>query len=143
MLIIFVVALSEFDRFGEKETDQTLNEIRRTRLREAFDLFNAVLDYCHLNDANYIILLNKIDVFKEKLASGKKVSEHFPDFSGPDGDYKAATDFFKSKFLSMNETDIHKQLFIHETCLIDDQNFLDVCNLVNSTILEEAMNNMF
>lgn len=115
MLLMFLTAVSEFDQVCEE--DEVTN-----RMRESLLLFETILDYVYFQTTNVILFLNKKDVLKEKLDAGKKISQYFPEYNGPEGNYDAAIDFFKGEFLSKNEDadDSERQLFVHETCATDE-----------------------
>jgi guanine nucleotide-binding protein subunit alpha len=48
-------------------------------------------------DKPLVILLNKVDIFKEKLAVSP-LSEYFPDFEGSNADFSAAAGYFANRF---------------------------------------------
>ena len=135
MLLMFLTAVSEFDQVCEE--DEVTN-----RMRESLLLFETILDYVYFQTTNVILFLNKKDVLKEKLDAGKKISQYFPEFPGPEGDYDAAVAFFKEEFLSKNEADDQdRQVFVHETCATDEQNIRVVDVVVQATILDEILKN--
>jgi len=136
MLLMFLTAVSEFDQVCEE--DEVTN-----RMRESLHLFETVLDYVYFQNTNVILFLNKKDVLEEKLAAGKKISQYFEEFPGPDGDYDAAIEFFKTEFLAKNDDadDGDRQIFVHETCATDEQNIRVVDTVVQATILDEILRN--
>jgi len=136
MLLMFLTAVSEFDQVCEE--DEVTN-----RMRESLHLFETVLDYVYFQNTNVILFLNKKDVLEEKLAAGKKISQYFEEFPGPDGNYDAAIEFFKEQFLAKNEDadDGDRQIFVHETCATDEQNIRVVDTVVQATILDEILKN--
>ena len=136
MLLMFLTAVSEFDQVCEE--DEVTN-----RMRESLLLFETILDYVYFQSTNVILFLNKKDVLMEKLEAGKKISQYFPEFEGPDGNYDAAIEFFKGEFMSKNEDadDSERQVFVHETCATDEQNIRVVDTVVQATILDEILKN--
>ena len=136
MLLMFLTAVSEFDQVCEE--DEVTN-----RMRESLLLFETILDYVYFQTTNVILFLNKKDVLEEKLAAGKKISQYFPEFPGPDGNYDAAVEFFKTEFLSKNEDadESDRQIFVHETCATDEKNIRVVDTVVQATILDEILKN--
>ena len=135
MLLMFLTAVSEFDQVCE-EDDVT------NRMRESLNLFETILDYVYFEQTNVILFLNKKDVLEEKLKAGKQISKYFPEFPGPEGDYGAAIDFFKSEFLGRNEVEeVDRKVYVHETCATDEQNIRVVDVVVQATILEEIFKN--
>ena len=132
---MFLTAVSEFDQVCE-EDDVT------NRMRESLNLFETILDYVYFEQTNVILFLNKKDVLEEKLKAGKQISKYFPEFPGPEGDYAAAIDFFKSEFLGRNEVEeVDRKVYVHETCATDEQNIRVVDVVVQATILEEIFKN--
>ena len=111
-------------------------------MKESLLLFETILDYVYFQQTNVILFLNKKDVLKEKLEAGKKISQYFPEFPGPDGNYDAAVEFFKAEFLLKNDVDDQdRQIFVHETCATDEQNIRVVDTVVQATILDEILKN--
>ncbi|KAJ9592990.1 hypothetical protein L9F63_015360 [Diploptera punctata] len=70
----FVISMSDFD--------QTLREENGVnRLRESLILFQDVWNTRFLEEAGVIVFLNKQDVLKEKVKSGKSIAKYFPRYS--------------------------------------------------------------
>jgi len=90
--IMFLVSLSEYDKFLLE--DSTVN-----RMHDAMDVFQNIVECPYFEETNIILLLNKKDLFEEKL---KKVdlSFCFPDYAGG-SNYMEAVDFVQNKFLSI------------------------------------------
>ncbi|KAF9089629.1 guanine nucleotide-binding protein subunit alpha, partial [Mortierella sp. AM989] len=104
--IIFMVALSAYDQTCED--DERLN-----RLEECMSLFNSIANHKLFEITSFLLFLNKIDVFQQKLESGSLVSDHFPEYKGPN-DYANATMFFQQQFLHQCK-DTTKQVYTHFT----------------------------
>lgn len=82
--ILFLVASSDFDQTLREETSVN-------RLREAVHLFEDIWHSRFLQDAGVIVFLNKQDMLKEKVESGKSIAPYFPEYnkyqmSSKDGD---------------------------------------------------------
>ncbi|GFG30691.1 hypothetical protein Cfor_07468 [Coptotermes formosanus] len=82
--ILFLVASSDFDQTLREETGVN-------RLREAVNLFDDIWHSRFLRHAGVIVFLNKQDMLKEKIESGKSVASYFPEYnkyqmSSKDGD---------------------------------------------------------
>ena len=129
---MFLTAVSEFDQVCE-EDDVT------NRMKESLLLFETILDYVYFQQTNVILFLNKKDVLEQKMKAGKKISEYFPEFPGPDGDYNAAIEFFKEQFLDKNDMEDERKIFCHETCATDEENIRVVDTVVQATIMEEIL----
>ena len=85
MTVQFVAAISEFDQVLEEDKN-------KNRMRETLDLFENIVNNPYFKGTNVILLLNKIDIPKEKLEAGKRISQYFPEFQGPDGNYESSPD---------------------------------------------------
>eukprot|EP00475_Leptophrys_vorax_P009177 TRINITY_DN16046_c0_g1_i8.p1 TRINITY_DN16046_c0_g1~~TRINITY_DN16046_c0_g1_i8.p1 ORF type:complete len:178 (-),score=40.28 TRINITY_DN16046_c0_g1_i8:82-615(-) len=86
--LVFVASLSEYDEVLF-EDDVTHS------MKESFHLFEEVFEM--RDDLPIILLLNKMDLFQEKIKN-IPLSDYFPEFCGGD-DYFAACEFILSKFL--------------------------------------------
>ncbi len=63
------------------------------------------------------LFLNKIDLFREKLAASP-ISAHFPDYTGKDNDEEAAKAFFSNRFRAINKN-TQREIYIHYTNATD------------------------
>ncbi|KAF8950556.1 guanine nucleotide-binding protein subunit alpha, partial [Entomortierella lignicola] len=104
--IIFMVALSAFDQTCED--DERVN-----RLEECMSLFNSIANHKLFEVTSFLLFLNKIDIFQQKLESGIQVCDYFPDYKGPN-DYENTTVFFQQRFLQQCK-DTAKQVYTHFT----------------------------
>jgi G-protein alpha subunit len=50
-------------------------------MQEAIDLFDSICNSRWFIDTSIILFLNKVDVFKEKIANSP-ISAHFPEYKG-------------------------------------------------------------
>lgn len=99
--ILFIAAASDFDQTLREETSVN-------RLHEAVTLFQDVWHSRFLQDAGVIVFLNKQDILKEKIESGKSIASYFPEYnkyqmSSKDGDgsdeYIRTRHFIRSLFV--------------------------------------------
>ena len=72
--IIFVVACSSFNMVIRED-------LCTNRLRESLNLFEQIWKNRWLSTISIILFLNKQDILREKLDSGKRVEDYFPEFS--------------------------------------------------------------
>jgi guanine nucleotide-binding protein G(i) subunit alpha len=72
--IIFCVALSEYDQV-------LLEESKQNRMLESLILFESVINSRWFARSSIILFLNKIDLFKIKLAK-VPLEGYFPDYTG-------------------------------------------------------------
>ena len=72
--VIFCVALSEYDQF-------LLEQPKQNRLLESFQLFSDVIRSRYFINSSFVLFLNKIDIFREKIKS-IPLNTYFPDYEG-------------------------------------------------------------
>jgi len=130
--ILFCVGLSSFD--------QTLREDNTTnRLLEALNLFNDTYTSPWFQSSAKILFLNKSDLFKAKLKTGKSISDIFPDFSG-DSDFESSLEFIEEKFIVIQENSpmgIMKNIYCHVTNATDTENVKFVFQSVRDFVFKE------
>ncbi|CAO3596745.1 unnamed protein product [Absidia cylindrospora] len=127
--IIFLVAISEYDQVLIE--DETVN-----RMQEAMTLFDSICNSRWFVKTSVILFLNKIDIFKDKLAK-HPLKESFPDFSGPNT-YDSAADYILNRFVSLNQSD-SKQIYTHFTCATDTEQIKFVMAAVNDIIIQNSL----
>lgn len=88
-----------------------------------------------------ILFLNKIDLFEQKIRV-KNLRDYavFSDFSGRDGDMKAASDYLTGKFLAKNKSQ-DRMIYPHLTCATDTKNVRVVFDACKDIILRENLKN--
>jgi len=127
--VIFCVALSEYD--------QTLREDEtQNRMRESILLFDQIVNSPWFKSTTFILFLNKIDLFKQKI---EKVDLRitFPNYEGGT-DFEAASNFIKQRFLEQNQFNSHV-IFTHFTCAISTENIEFVFKCVRETVLKRIL----
>jgi len=133
--VLFVAALSCFD--------QTLFEAANVNaMAEALQLWSEILNSRWFRPTAMILFLNKCDLFREKLTTGKKeLKECFKDYAG-DNSYADAVEFVKRRFLERNENPKGREVYCHVTCATDKNNvekvFHDVQNIVVNSALHRG-----
>ncbi|CAN3375273.1 hypothetical protein DIURU_002155 [Diutina rugosa] len=127
-LIIFCVALSEYDQVLLEENSQN-------RLEESLTLFDSVVNSRWFARTSIVLFLNKIDVFAEKLKYSP-LENHFPDYTGGDNINKAAK-YILWRFTQKNRSSLN--IFPHVTQATDTSNIQLVFAAVKETILENSL----
>jgi guanine nucleotide-binding protein subunit alpha len=137
-VVLFLVAISGYDhvlvedRNGVSWTQQLLThqpvdtqtDSSQNQMQEALMLFESIANSKYFEKSALILFLNKIDLFREKVTSGKSpIREHFPDYTGADKDIDAGQDFFARKFKNLVR-DPGKEAYVHFTNATDT-NLLD------------------
>jgi len=124
--IIFLVAISEYDQMLYE--DESIN-----RMQEALVLFDSICNSRWFIRTSIILFLNKIDLFKEKLARSP-IEPYFPDYTGGP-DFNAACEYFAGRFVSLNQSSA-KQIYTHFTCATDTNQIKFVLSAVNDIIIQ-------
>lgn len=93
-------------------------------MHEALMLFESIANSKYFEKSGLVLFLNKIDLFTEKVSSGRAlVRDFFPDYTGDDKDVSAGTKYFADKFRNLVR-DHNKEVYIHYTNATDT-NLLD------------------
>ncbi|KAB5567778.1 hypothetical protein PHYPO_G00236770 [Pangasianodon hypophthalmus] len=128
--IIFLVALSEYD--------QVLVECdNENRMEESKALFKTIITYPWFQQSSVILFLNKTDILKEKIVYSH-LATYFPEFTGPQGDPKAAQEFILKMYQEQNP-DKDKTIYSHFTCATDTENIRLIFAAVKDTILRSNL----
>lgn len=127
-LIIFCVALSEYDQV-------LLEESTQNRLEESLTLFDSVVNSRWFSRTSVILFLNKIDVFASKLPYSP-LEKHFPDYNGGDNINKAVK-YILWRFTQVNRSGLN--IYPHVTQATDTSNIQLVFAAVKETILENSL----
>lgn len=131
--LMFVAALSGYDQCLVE--DKTANQ-----MQEALLLFESIMSLAWFKGSSIILFLNKIDLFKEKLAE-KPVSEYFPDYTGANDDYNAASKYFATKFKSLNRTE-DREIYVHFTNATDTNLLKITMQSVQDTIIQSNLSTL-
>lgn len=146
--VVFLAAVSEYDQVLSE--DESVN-----RLQEALTLFDSICNSRWFTNTSLILFLNKVDLFKEKLATSR-LKDYFPDYSGkyyrcqsetldasiiigPDTDVEQALKFILQKFLSLNRNPNKKQIYVHFTCATDTAQMRFVMSAVTDIIIQKNL----
>ena len=126
--VIFCVALSEYDQVLLEDSNQN-------RMAESLVLFESIINSRWFQRSSIILFLNKIDIFKQKLAR-RPLSDYFPEYTGGDDVNKAAK-YILWRFMQVN----HSKLCIypHITQATDTTNIRLVFAAVKETILQNSL----
>ncbi|KAF3490757.1 small G-protein GPA2 [Arthroderma uncinatum] len=131
--LLFMVALSGYDQCLVE--DQTANQ-----MHEAMMLFESLVNGEWFKRKPVILFLNKIDLFKEKLAISP-VSRHFPDYSGRDGDFDASAKYFGDRFRGITRVP-EREIYTHYTNATDTTLLKATMDSVQDMIIQKNLNNL-
>ncbi|XP_050712293.1 guanine nucleotide-binding protein G(s) subunit alpha-like [Eriocheir sinensis] len=108
--VLFLVSASCFDLVIRE--DQETN-----RLQESINIFKSVWHSRFLKNSGFIVFLNKQDILKEKVGSGKNIGDHFPEYAdykledkdrvdGEDEEYLRTRCFIRERFLAISREEV-------------------------------------
>jgi len=128
--VIFLTAIDEFD------TEFIVEDQRKNRLKESLELFRQIQTFQWLSHTTFILFLNKVDIFKEKIRTSD-MRDHFPDFKGIRHDEQTGQEFVKKKFTEKNNhSRTQRMVYPHFTCATDTETMRFVFDVVRDTILQ-------
>ena len=103
-------------------------------------LFESISNSKYFEKAALILFLNKMDLFREKISSGQSpIERHFPDFTGPPNDVRAAQEYFASKFRNLVREPT-KEVYIHYTNATDTDLLKKTMESVQDMIVQRNLN---
>lgn len=127
-LIIFCVALSDYDQVLLEETTQN-------RMAESLVLFESIINSRWFTRTTVVLFLNKIDIFTEKLPVSP-LENYFPDYTGGNNIKKAAK-YILWRFTQLNRNNL--TIYPHITQATDTSNIRLVFAAVKESILENSL----
>ncbi|CAI7665648.1 unnamed protein product [Penicillium bialowiezense] len=131
--LLFMVALSGYDQCLVE--DQNANQ-----MHEAMMLFESLVNGEWFKRKPIILFLNKIDLFKGKLAISP-ISNHFPDYAGSDTDYDAAAHYFADRFRGINRIP-DREIYIHYTNATDTTLLRATMDSVQDMIIQKNLHSL-
>ncbi|KAI9928942.1 G-Protein alpha subunit [Aspergillus wentii] len=109
-------------------------------MHEAMMLFESLVNGEWFKRKPIILFLNKIDLFKGKLAVSP-VSKHFPDYSGSDTDFDAAARYFADRFRGINRIP-DREIYIHYTNATDTTLLKATMDSVQDMIIQKNLHTL-
>jgi guanine nucleotide-binding protein subunit alpha len=107
---------------------------------EAMMLFESLVNGEWFKRKPIILFLNKIDLFKEKIAFSP-VSKHFPDYHGPEGNFEAAAKYFADRFRGITRVP-EREIYIHYTNATDTTLLKATMESVQDMIIQKNLNSL-
>jgi GTPase SAR1 family protein len=128
--VLFVAALSAYDLtlFEDDETN---------RMDESLDLFAEISNSRWFKKTSMILMLNKKDMFEEKIQK-VPLTVWRPDYTGGQ-DYDSCANFIKREF-EMRQKDKSKALFSHFTCATDSKLMKKIFHATKNIIIRKSLN---
>lgn len=109
-------------------------------MHEAMMLFESLVNGEWFKRKPIILFLNKIDLFKSKLALSP-VSKHFPDYSGSNTDFDAAAKYFADRFRGINRMP-EREIYIHYTNATDTTLLSATMDSVQDMIIQKNLHTL-
>jgi len=125
-VVVFVAGISEYDQLMWEADDVN-------RMTETLSLFDEIMHSMWFINSSYVLFLNKIDLFKEKIAR-KPLSTVYNDYKGAQT-FDDQVEYVRQQFLKKNTE--NRPLFTHLTCAIDDINVRAALNFVADVVTEK------
>ncbi|KAK3590192.1 hypothetical protein CHS0354_041249 [Potamilus streckersoni] len=123
--ILFFVPLSEFDEYLEE--DKTLNSVQ-----DSLQTFHEVSHNQYLERTDFLLFLNKYDLFVEKL-KWKRLQVCFPDYDD-NNTPEACVKYIRELF--HQHRPCHKHVYTHVSCATDVSIMRDILSKVLDIITE-------
>jgi len=102
------------------------------------DIFKEVMEFEAFLGTFWILMLNKIDLFREKITR-VSIKETFPDFEGDEKDGDEAAKYIRDKFSVLMPQDRMDSLQSHVTCALDTEQMKTVFGAMQTAVLERLM----
>ncbi|KAH8785654.1 G-protein alpha subunit CPG-3 [Diaporthe sp. PMI_573] len=109
--LLFLVAISGYDQCLVEDKDGN-------QMNEALMLWESIANSHWFLKSALILFLNKMDLFKEKLAKSPITQHGFTDYHGQPEDWKQASKYFMDKFRALNRNP-EKEIYGHFTNATD------------------------
>jgi len=119
--LVFVASLAAYDNYL---VHQDLNE-----MQDSLALFESLMKSTCLTTSTIVLLFNKVDIFRGKIKQSP-ISDFWPEYSGREGDYDAATKFFTEKFCAMQQPGDRREIYVY---------FSDATNIETSGIILQSI----
>jgi len=126
--VIFCVALSEYDQTLREDDGQN-------RMKESLLLFDEMCNSHWFRNTPFIMFLNKIDLFREKIQR-VDLNVCFPNYTGG-CNYENAVNFIKARF--MEKVQPPHLMYPHFTCAISTESIGVVIEKVRETVFARIL----
>ncbi|KAI8074793.1 putative guanine nucleotide-binding protein alpha-2 subunit [Gongronella butleri] len=123
--VLFTVNVGGYDQ-------GTLDDPNSNQIRDALIVFHNICNSPWLKDTTIFILLNKMDVFRQKLKTSR-VSKYFGDYQGDNDNEEQVLTYFKRRFQSLNMNP-KRHIFVDYTNALDGQLFRQVSMTIFNVI---------
>jgi hypothetical protein len=106
-------------------------------MHESIKLFEDIINNVWFCNTNIILLLNKKDLFEEKMKANTDFKVCFPEFDGVQS-YETCSEYIRERFLEKNKKP-SRQIFPHFSCATDTGNIKHIWQSMKSIIVNDAL----
>jgi guanine nucleotide-binding protein subunit alpha len=132
-VVLFLVAISGYDHV-------LVEDRNGNQMHEALMLFESISNSKYFEKSALILFLNKIDLFREKIAGGMSpINKVFPDYTGQANDIEAGMEFFANKFRNLVRQP-KKEVYVHYTNATDTDLLKKTMASVQDMIVQRNLN---
>jgi guanine nucleotide-binding protein subunit alpha len=132
-VVLFLVAISGYDHV-------LVEDRNGNQMHEALMLFESISNSKYFEKSALILFLNKIDLFREKIAGGMSpINKVFPDYTGQVNDIEAGMEFFANKFRNLVRQP-KKEVYVHYTNATDTDLLKKTMASVQDMIVQRNLN---
>jgi len=129
--VLFVAGISEYNQ-------KVWEDEKTNRLVEAWDLFAEQCNSDYFKETDFVVFLNKSDLFKDKLEH-VALKDYFEEYIG-DNSFDDAAKWIEGKFADKNMVPRDKRrIFFHKTCATDQDNIKKVFDSVRASLVEKGI----
>ncbi|PCH35936.1 G-protein alpha subunit [Wolfiporia cocos MD-104 SS10] len=132
--VIFLAPISAFDQYLEEDA-------RTNRIDDSLQLFTSICTNKLLQKAALVLMLNKTDLLKQKLAAGIKVRRYISSYGDRPNTYEEVSEYFRAHFMQVHRRkDVHRRpLYVHFTSMLDIKATQRIIVNVNEAIMKRHM----
>ncbi|TFK22217.1 guanine nucleotide binding protein, alpha subunit [Coprinopsis marcescibilis] len=131
--IIFLAPISAFDQYLEEDT-------KINRIDDSLQLFTAICSNKIFEKVHLVLMLNKTDLLRQKLAADVKIKRYITSYGNRPNTYEAAASYFRQHFThahKKNTTESSRHLYLHFTSMLDTQTIQRIISDVGEGILQK------
>lgn len=134
-VVLFLAAISAYDYVLFEDRDEN-------QMVEALNLFEAISNSPWFVRSSIILFLNKMDLFQEKVVSGRvPIAKYFSHYTGPETDVEAGKLFFELEFRKQYRN-ARKEMYVHYTNATDTDLLKRTMTYVSDMIVQENLNEL-
>jgi guanine nucleotide-binding protein G(i) subunit alpha len=127
--VIYIASLSEYDQ-------KCYEDDIKNRILESLEIFEEEINSTYFKNLPIILFLNKVDIFKKKIAK-KDLTCVFQEYEGGN-DVKTGIEFIKMKYLSKIENP--ERIRVYVTNAMDEESVLEAFKDAQDSILKYNLN---